>query len=151
VRGFRVHLRHRAARLHAGPAAVAALRLSTHQLTPSSLRIGSGATADKVGLVLDNGNKCFSALHFINLYRILLALYLASISVLLPATPTHPITHLASSAPFLPAGVTIWCFLATSNDIRCVCANRTGSLTHLTRSLTYRQHAPGFPTKVGNR
>ena len=55
--GFRAHLRHRAARLqHAGPAALAALHPSAGQLTPSSLLMGSGATADEVGLVLDNGN-----------------------------------------------------------------------------------------------
>ena len=57
VDGFDGHLRHRAARLqHAEPAAVAALHPSTGYLTPSGLRIGSGGTADEVGLVLDNGN-----------------------------------------------------------------------------------------------
>eukprot|EP01043_Picozoa_sp_COSAG02_P028919 COSAG02_NODE_1776_length_10963_cov_3.430136_5_plen_51_part_00 len=48
---------YRAVRLqHAGPAAVAALHPSTHQLTPSVLRIGSGGQADEVALLLDNGN-----------------------------------------------------------------------------------------------
>ena len=55
--GLDGHLRRRAARLqHAGPVAVAALQPSAGQLAPSGRRVGGGATADEVGLVLDSGN-----------------------------------------------------------------------------------------------
>ena len=77
MRRIGVHLRHRAARLqHAEPAAIAAVHSSTGQLTPWSLRIGSGGQADEVGLLPDNGNQCFSALPCLNPHQALLALLL---------------------------------------------------------------------------
>ena len=74
-------LRHRAGRRqHAGPVAVAALHRSAGQLTSSDLRICSGWQADEVGLVLDNGKQCFSALPSLNPHPALLALLFASVA-----------------------------------------------------------------------
>ena len=67
--------RYRAGRLQrAGPVAVATLQPSDAHLTPSGLRIGSGWGADEVGLGLDDGKQCFSALPSLKSHPALLSL-----------------------------------------------------------------------------
>ena len=74
--------RYRAGRLQrAGPVAVATLQTPDAHLTPSGLCIGSGWGADEVGLGLDDGKQCFSALHYLKPHPALLCLLFASIAL----------------------------------------------------------------------
>ena len=73
--------RYRAGRLQrAGPVAVATLQTPDAQPTRSGLRIGSDKEADEVGLGLDDGKQCFSALPFRDPHPALLSLLFASVA-----------------------------------------------------------------------
>ena len=63
-----------------GSVAVATLQTLDAQPTQSGLRIGSGREADEVGLGLDDGKQCFSALPSLKPHPALLCLLFASVA-----------------------------------------------------------------------